>query len=714
MKRPTMLLQRVLLDVGLQLSDTIDKDYREICSRYQKEGMSFLTITLPTLDEALIRGLTEGRLTRDMYTGFRSVSRRRRLPALLQGFFSRIFGDDGCVLDAPDVCAIIAIRQVTRLFKKVELPCSKPRIKAAYERYQSNDAEVDWRNRSRLLDSSLFGTICGILWSGLEVFSGELYCSPGIFGPGATAEKVKRNERFSIKEWPARCEGSFPLSYHALPREDCDTIRGIEILEEEEERPVRVVQVPKTLKTPRTISVEPSYMMLMQQSVAKPLMVYLESRSFGFQSIRFADQSVNKELARVGSMDGSLATIDLKDASDMVSNDLVKGIFGGPCPTFLQLIQDCRSTKAQMPDKTIIPLRKFASMGSALCFPIEAMVFFTIIMYALVKHSGRVPSRRLLQALAKDVAVYGDDIVVLSEMAPVVMTELEAFGLKVNHDKSFLTGPFRESCGGDYYKGVDVTPAYVRQWDDTGTLSMSSHLVAYVSLSNTFYMKGLWHACQYLREEVSKRVRAPIPLARHPIGCLHFTSFLRDSNVTWDSKLHGYRVKGLRVRSQRETDCPTNVAGFLGLAFQSRFFRERLQRLKDTVNMASRYTSVEEYLITPEPGSRAWLGQLGGVYGPSTVCGDESLLPTHLSELRKGDHRSPTNGNSVQNPWGSDGCLFRDQWWGIDSLHRSRSVWSRDTLLLKPIVSRSMYTSDRPHALCLKRGWTASQAGLQW
>jgi hypothetical protein len=26
----------------------------------------------------------------------------------------------------------------------------------------------------------------------------------------------------------------------------------------------------------------------------------------------------------------------------------------------------------------------------------------------------------------------------------------------------------------------------------------------------------------------------------------------------------------------------------------------------------------------------------------------------------------------------------------------------------------SLYTSDRPHALCLKRGWTASQAGLDW
>ncbi len=733
MKIPTMLLKRVLLDVGLQLSDTINMDYREICSRYQKEGMSFLTITLPTLDDALLRGLAEGRLTRDMYTGFRSVSRRRSLPALLQGFFRRIFDSDGFVLDEPDVCAIYAIRQVSRLFKKVELPCSKPRVKAAYERYRSNDGEVDWHSHSHAIDSHLLGTVSGVLWSGLEVLAGEFFCSPGVFGSGATSERLKRNERYTVKEWPERAETSFPSSFHALPREDCDSVRGITYLQEEEERPVRVVQVPKTLKTPRTISVEPSYMMLMQKSIAMPLMVYLESKKFGFQSIRFFDQSINKALARAGSLDGSLATIDLKDASDLVCNKLVIDIFRGPCPTFLDLIQDCRTTKAQMPDKTILPLRKFASMGSAMCFPVEAMVFFTIIMYALVKSSGRVPSRRNLQALAKDVAVYGDDIIVPSSMAPVVMETLEAFGLRVNHDKSFHTGLFRESCGGDYYNGVDVTPAYVRHWDDTGTLSKSSQKVAYVALSNTFYMKGLWHACQYLREEVPKRLRTSVPLARTPIGCLHFTSYLYDSNVVWDSKLHGYRVKGHKVRVAKESDRPANMAGFLSLAFQSRFVRERLRGFEDSVNLAAGACFDKEGVL---PGSNSGrdLREIGDREGqlclPSLVTSQQDV-PSRISPLVPGcESRAPANPieNSRNRDFDRRVILYSDSDvghgsredqsgnpFGLPSWYTNLHGYVPDHLAhLDKCVRSSLDTSDRPHALSLKRGWTASQAGLHW
>ena len=746
MKIPTMLLQRVLLDVGLQLSDTIDKDYREICSRYQHEGMSFLTITLPLLDDALLQGLSQGRLTRSMFTGFKAVSRRRSLPALLSGFFRRVFDDDGYVLDAPDVCAIYAIRQVARLFKKVELPCSEPRVKAAYERYISNDAEVDWRSRSSHIDNRLFGIVSGILWSGLELFAGELYCFPAVFGPGATAERVKRNARHTIRQWPKRSEGSFPSSFHALPREDCDSVRDITYLQEEEEQPVRVVQVPKTLKTPRTISVEPSYMMLMQQSIAKPLMVYLESRTFGFQSIRFVDQSVNNRLARAGSVDGSLATIDLKDASDMVSNDLVEDIFRGPCPTFLQLIQDCRTTKAQLPDKTILPLKKFASMGSAMCFPIESMVFFTIIMYALVKESGRVPSRRLLQALAKDVAVYGDDIIVPSLMAPVVMEALEAFGLKVNHDKSFQTGLFRESCGGDYYNGVDITPAYVRQWDDTGTLSKPSHLVAYAALSNTFYMKGLWHACQYLRDGLS-RVRTQIPLARHPIGVIHFASFLYDSNVTWDSKLHGYRVRGLKVRSRKEDDCPTNMAGFLSLAFRAETARIRIRGLKKTVNMVPRsrgFSTCDNRYQKCSMGSDAHrvryldagIGSFGNEEVPSSILPSrpdcdwktdttgETDVELFLQPSRQGEHEGGDRPLYWRNSYSQlvgngrpvskiDQCFDRSGFYP-DWLSGSIEDVGEKLPHLRIKTGTSLYTSDRPHALSLKRGWTASQAGLQW
>jgi hypothetical protein len=704
MKIPTMLLERVLLDVGLQFVDTIDSDYREICSRYGKEGMGFLTITLPTLDDALLKGLSRGRLNRSDFPGFRPVTRSGSLPRLLSGFFKRIFHTDGSVLDEPDVCAISAIRQVTRLFKKVELPCSKPRIKAAYERYESNDREVDWRSHRVPYNAGLFASICGYLWSDLEAVSELLYCSPGIFGIGATAERKKRNERFTVTEWPERAESSFPSSYHAVHNEDRDNLTEIKYLTCEQEQPVRVVQVPKTLKTPRTISVEPSYMMLMQQSIAKPLMVYLESKRFGFKSIRFSDQSVNNRLARLGSIDGSLATIDLKDASDMVDLDLVREIFRGPCPTFLSLIEDCRTTRAKLPGGTIIPLRKFASMGSAMCFPIESMVFFTIVMYTLVKSSGKVPSRALLQKLSKRVAIYGDDIIVDSSMAPDVMASLEDFGLRVNRDKSFHTGLFRESCGGDYYKGVDVTPVYVRQWDESGTLRQASHKVAYVALSNTFYMKGLWHACQYLRDGLANlRFGLHIPKSRHPIGVLHYISFVCSDKLHYNARLHEYRVKGLAVRSRKQDDAPSNMGGFLLRAFASSFMRDALHGYEKAFRSVGSFGSSSR-------GCRGFNADRKSIVNSYPVIPGEHLGENCVFETAREEESESYHGpyssmfrTKASTPHG--GLLPVGEWYlGLGS----------PTLHLSAKYGASLYTSDRPHALCLKRGWTASQAGLDW
>ena len=55
MKRPTTLLCRVLLDEELQTNVVVERDVREIERRFEHEGMSFLTIALPSLDDAFSR-----------------------------------------------------------------------------------------------------------------------------------------------------------------------------------------------------------------------------------------------------------------------------------------------------------------------------------------------------------------------------------------------------------------------------------------------------------------------------------------------------------------------------------------------------------------------------------------------------------------------------------------------------------------------------------
>jgi len=229
MKRPTKLLRRILLDVRLQPEHTINRDYKEICSRYQSEGMSFLTITLPRLDDVLLLGLSSGHISRTSFEGFKPFKRNGNLPALLQGFFRCIFDDDGWLLPDPNVDAIYAIRQISRLFKKVEKSCSDRRIRAAYKRYESNDQSIFWEQQKKNINSNLFGTVSAFLWSDLESLSDKLYCFPGVFGSGATAGHEKRNERFSVQKWPLRSESSFPAIFHTVHNES-ERISSLEYL----------------------------------------------------------------------------------------------------------------------------------------------------------------------------------------------------------------------------------------------------------------------------------------------------------------------------------------------------------------------------------------------------------------------------------------------------------------------------------------------------
>jgi len=436
------------------------------------------------------------------------------------------------------------------------------------------------------------------------------------------------------------------------------------------------VQVPKTLKTPRTISVEPSYMMLMQQSIAKPLMSYLESKRFGFKSIRFSDQSVNRDLARRGSIDGSISTIDLSDASDLVPLGAVVDMFK-VCPTFLNYILDCRTSTALLPDKRIIDLKKFASMGSALCFPIESMFFFTVVLYSLVRQSGRSPSRRLLLNLAKDVAIYGDDILVPSLMGSGVMADLELFGLRVNQNKSFYTGFFRESCGGDYYKGVDVTPLYVRQWDDTGKLVDSSTRISLVALSNSLYMKGLWHACDYLREVLQRKIKN-IPYSRFPIGILHFASYIRSDKLSWDANVHGYRVKGVSYRPKKEKDTPSTLSGYLIGSFGDRLHSDSRRDFEQ---------------FCKEPPERMDIR-----FGFATDSHDFNSREDDVVDFN-------INGQGQYDPYLPYSSL---------DIKSASSTWSRWSKHLDVSRPRSLVDSERPYVLNSKRRWTASPAGLTW
>ena len=186
--------------------------------------------------------------------------------------------------------------------------------------------------------------------------------------------------------------------------------------------------------------------------------------------VHFDDQSVNGRIALLSSRSRRYATLDMKEASDRISEPLVQILFGRKYKWF----GCCRAQKFRIPNiranaHLIGDLNCYAPMGNATTFPVQSLIFWAICVASLQHHKFHQPGA---------VFVFGDDIIVPSECAEFVINDLESFGLLVNKDKSFWRGSFRESCGVDAFNGVNVTPV---RWKTTLD---AEHLEGMQSLSD--------------------------------------------------------------------------------------------------------------------------------------------------------------------------------------------------------------------------------------
>ena len=168
-------------------------------------------------------------------------------------------------------------------------------------------------------------------------------------------------------------------------------------------------------------------------------------------------------------------------------------------------------------------LRKFASMGSAMCFPIEAMVFLAIAVLVMHKVDGRAPTPKSCKFYARKCKVFGDDIIIPNHYAPSTVLGLTYFGLKVNEAKSFFKGKFRESCGVDAYDGYNITPVYIRTLPPRTILNVSE-VVSWVKLCNHLFESGLWRCSEYVRKHIEKVLKTNLPLVLATSPALGLTS----------------------------------------------------------------------------------------------------------------------------------------------------------------------------------------------
>jgi hypothetical protein len=186
-------------------------------------------------------------------------------------------------------------------------------------------------------------------------------------------------------------------------------------------------------------------------------------------------------------------------------------------------------------------------MGSALCFPIEAMVFTTIV-FAAIAYECRTPvNRRLIMSMRGKVRVYGDDIVVPVEYVSRVIQFLELFGLKVNKGKSFWNGKFRESCGGDYYDGEWVTPVRLRN-ELPRSLADVDEVVGLVAFRNLLYWNGYWKTVRTLDDHLSTLFKGRWKVVERTTAGLGRESVLPYQAEWFDPQLHDPRIAGAIVR----------------------------------------------------------------------------------------------------------------------------------------------------------------------
>jgi hypothetical protein len=216
----------------------------------------------------------------------------------------------------------------------------------------------------------------------------------------------------------------------------------------------RLSFVPKNADTSRVICTEPNLNMFFQLGLGR----ILEGRLRQFFGIDLAcQQENNRDLARLGSISNNLSTIDLASASDTVSWGMMHELFPRDVLSWFGFM---RSPSCTLPNGNVEELHMVSSMGNGFTFPLETIIFSCAVAasyYAadcrLIRPQGGNPG---------NFGVFGDDIIIEKQHEDRLVRLLHLLGFEVNAAKSFSEGPFRESCGGDYFNGHPVRGVYIK------------------------------------------------------------------------------------------------------------------------------------------------------------------------------------------------------------------------------------------------------------
>lgn len=304
--------------------------------------------------------------------------------------------------------------------------------------------------------------------------------------------------------------------------------------------------VPKNALKQRTIALERVGMQYFQQIIRVSLYKWIDEN---IRQIPLYNQGRNRALACEGSVSGYYATIDLSAASDSVDRRFVEIAFSRT--TLLPWLTAAGTTAVEI-QGVRYPLNMYATMGSAICFPIESLIFAGICEFAT-----RIVGRRV------NYSVYGDDIVTASPITSTVMDLLGRSGFTVNKDKTFSSHYplcFRESCGGEYLKGEEVTPVRIpRQFAALKNKGRSpGTFLSWIQLANRLFNIGALSARRFVVKRLLDSPPYPVfGYGDHQLHTYDPTNHLLKHR--WNRDLQRAEVFGAAVRVRPEE--PSLIGG---------------------------------------------------------------------------------------------------------------------------------------------------------
>lgn len=577
-----------------------ERDYLRLLSSVEKAGVRVFLDILPAMGKHLDICLSQRRLTPSGVAFMAPFRRRGVIPRLFKGLYSSVFDESGELSIDPDIRAIECLRMLLGAAKKFRMACSDASTWSTVDAFYKIDQGVrhpslDWDGDDfeatlaahlslgdddlvafpllyRLYDkaepcsSSVEDSMLAIQ-SVADIVSSQFGRFDPIdwkarHGPGVVSDLKKGLSKYSFPFWPDKLERVFPfadIAFHCYT-EWADYVQHqteISAYIQRQELPSSLKAVPKVLSKPRLIAAEPVAHQWCQQIVADFLMTRVKETSLR-SCISFRDQSKNGDLALSASSSGSHATIDLSDASDRISCWVIERLFRRS-PTLLDALQSSRTrwirNDIDRKSPKLYKLRKFTTMGSTVTFPVQTILFSCIAIGATLSKRGQIPTIRNIERTAREVQVFGDDIIVPSDSAAETLAALAYLGLKVNPTKTFLTGKFRESCGVDAYDGHIVSRVSVLAMP---AVSKPESVASIVDTHNNFYSRGYYEVSEYLRRTVTSLKRYRFFDVTPGSGTIGWFSHAGpDHNGAprrWNEALHRleYRITGLRSLCGRE------------------------------------------------------------------------------------------------------------------------------------------------------------------